>query len=66
VVVIGYTKRWLINSIDWEIEMTDTEIVMTIVTCILLVYAGILSHILYKIVGAMITEANSKKKNSLF
>jgi archaellum component FlaG (FlaF/FlaG flagellin family) len=46
--------------------MTDTEIVMTIVTIILLVYAGILSHILYKIVGAMITESDKKKKNSLF
>lgn len=46
--------------------MTDTEIVLTIVTCILLVYAGILSHILYKIVGSMVTEADKKKKNSLF
>ena len=46
--------------------MTDTEIVLTIVTCILLVYAGILSHILYKIVGSMVTVADKKKKNSLF
>lgn len=46
--------------------MTDTEIVLTIVTCILLVYTGILSHILYKIVGSMVTEADKKKKNSLF
>lgn len=46
--------------------MTDTEIVLTIVTCMLLVYAGILSHILYKIVGVMLTEADKKKKNSLF
>jgi hypothetical protein len=46
--------------------MTDTEIVMTTVTVILLVYAGILSHILYKIVGAMIVDADKKKKNSLF
>jgi hypothetical protein len=46
--------------------MTDTEIVMTIVTGILLVYAGILSHILYKIVGAMIADSDKKKKSSLF
>jgi hypothetical protein len=46
--------------------MTVTEIVMTIVTVILLVYAGILSLIVYKIVEAMITDANKKKKNSLF
>lgn len=46
--------------------MTDTEIVLAIVTCMLLVYAGILSYILYKIVGAMLTEADKKKKNSLF
>jgi hypothetical protein len=46
--------------------MTVTEIVMTIVTVILLVYAGILSLIVYKIVGAMITDADKKKKNSLF
>ena len=46
--------------------MTDIEIVLTIVTCMLLLYAGILSHILYKVVGAMLTEADKKKKNSLF
>jgi Na+-translocating ferredoxin:NAD+ oxidoreductase RnfG subunit len=46
--------------------MTDTEIVMTIVIIMLIVYAGVLSHIVYKIVRAMITDADKKKKNSLF
>lgn len=64
-VAIDYTKIWSINNTK-EIDMTDTEILLTIITCILLAYAGILLHILYKIVGTMITESDKKKKNSLF
>ena len=64
-VAIDYTKIWSTNNTK-EIDMTDTEILLTIVTCILLLYAGILSHILYKIVGAMMTDSDKKKKNSLF
>ena len=46
--------------------MANTETLLTIITCMLLGYAGILSYILYRIVKTMIAETDKKKKNSLF